>query len=309
MLLSPQFTFLLGEDRTPVTVHASVMASLSGPFDRLINGPMKEAQEKCAELPHVEKEIFLRLIEFAYRGDYTVRPCPDDPKVEEDLKELELDVKIEAAEATKDIVENDLRERRIPDFGMRWKSKEYPPFQGTYRQETLVSSFPDRSLGPRNYSHEAYFLLHAKVYCLADYYIVPVLKQLALHKLHYGLRECTSRVDPCKTLPDDVVALLNYVYSTENIQDRDENGPLDALRQEVLGFTYHRLEIIEDNVSFRKLLQGGGQLPVDLVLCLNCAHRDQEEDENTDFKPECEGPCCRTLGSLRCDAASDRGSD
>lgn len=54
------------------------MASLSEAFDRLVNGPMREAQEKCAELPDIELDIFLLLVEFAYTQNYTVKPCPEN---------------------------------------------------------------------------------------------------------------------------------------------------------------------------------------------------------------------------------------
>jgi hypothetical protein len=68
--------FFVGEGRQPVGVYAQVMASLSEPLDHLINGPMKEGQEKTAAIPNVEFEIFLRLVEFTYCGDYTMRPYP-----------------------------------------------------------------------------------------------------------------------------------------------------------------------------------------------------------------------------------------
>lgn len=77
ILESPQFTFFLGEAREPLTVSAAALAALSRPLDRLINGPMKEAKEERATILDVEKEDFIRLCEYAYRGDYTVPAWTD----------------------------------------------------------------------------------------------------------------------------------------------------------------------------------------------------------------------------------------
>ncbi len=42
----------------------------------MFTGPMLEASEKVVEWPDVDEETFVRLIEFAYSGEYTL-PMPD----------------------------------------------------------------------------------------------------------------------------------------------------------------------------------------------------------------------------------------
>jgi hypothetical protein len=106
MLLSKQFTFLLGENLESVTVDAGVMSALSEPFNRLINGPMAEAQDGSAKLPDVENHVFLGLVDFAYRGDYNVCPCQADFDVTVDMESLKLEGEELAAEEEQDYAEN-----------------------------------------------------------------------------------------------------------------------------------------------------------------------------------------------------------
>lgn len=70
-ILSSMFTFFIGPAKVPVHTKSQVMAALSLPFDRLINRDMKEAQYNRAGLPDVDMEAFLRVVKFAYTGDYT----------------------------------------------------------------------------------------------------------------------------------------------------------------------------------------------------------------------------------------------
>ncbi|KAF2476764.1 uncharacterized protein BDR25DRAFT_375890 [Lindgomyces ingoldianus] len=79
-LQSPIFTFIIGLDRRPIVVHTGVIANISEPLNRLISGPMKEAQDQRAELPDIEKDDFLRLCEFAYKGNYSLPPEWNLPK-------------------------------------------------------------------------------------------------------------------------------------------------------------------------------------------------------------------------------------
>ena len=51
VMQSPQFTFLVGKDRTPIKIHAGVVEGLSHPLYAMINnGQMKESVSQIAEL-------------------------------------------------------------------------------------------------------------------------------------------------------------------------------------------------------------------------------------------------------------------
>lgn len=89
------------------------MASPSQPFDRLMNGSIKEAQESCAELPDNELELFLLLVEFAYCRNYTVKPCSYDSS--ESRKENTRWVELE-----KELLEENhkIQQMRVPKSGV-----------------------------------------------------------------------------------------------------------------------------------------------------------------------------------------------
>ncbi|USP81703.1 hypothetical protein yc1106_08977 [Curvularia clavata] len=73
-ILSPQFTFFVGEEGKPIVVHAAAIAATSHQLDALINGGMQESETRCAKIEDVKVDDFIRFCEYAYRGDYTVPP-------------------------------------------------------------------------------------------------------------------------------------------------------------------------------------------------------------------------------------------
>jgi hypothetical protein len=71
ILHSKQFTFFIGPNEEPIPLHAGAIGVLSSPLERLVNGPMKEAQDNIACFPTLKVSDFDRICEFAYRGNYT----------------------------------------------------------------------------------------------------------------------------------------------------------------------------------------------------------------------------------------------
>jgi len=295
MLSSPQFTFFVGEERAPVVAHAQVMASLSKPFDRLINGPMRESEEKCATLPEVKKDIFLRLVEFAYLGDYTTGSYLNDAQSSEDAEAMEEEEDDDeedsaddeeeeqnAEEGAEDAEEHDLdavylrvlAEEPLDEIideikGMKSGSLFEEFVENTYAlnlrtshaADTVAVDYSAQRVGDSERGHKAIFLLNAKMYCLADYYMILPLKDLALYKLHEALKLCMHR-DFLKTREriDDIVALVNFAYSSENTQDED------PLREEVLEYVIVHIDALDATPAFQELLVGQAQLAADLVL-------------------------------------------
>jgi hypothetical protein len=92
LIQSPQFTFFVGEEEKAVVVHSAAIAATSEYFDALINGGMDEAQKKCARLADVEVQDFVRFVEWAYRGDYTV---PKWKEIGDDSEEERREVCVE----------------------------------------------------------------------------------------------------------------------------------------------------------------------------------------------------------------------
>ncbi|KAF1829838.1 hypothetical protein BDW02DRAFT_509000 [Decorospora gaudefroyi] len=249
------------------------MSSLSQPFDRLINGPMKEAQEMCVELPEIERDIFLRLVEFAYRGDYTMGPCANDSSF---LRDREM-----VCNLVEDMVDAHRLEQEKSDgsdLDVRWLRRTYLPPWGSHPRERIALHFMEVDPGSHYSDHEAIFLAHGKIYCLGEYYIIPALKRLALEKLHSTLLACrTEEFLLSNARIDDVVALVAHAYSNDNTPDREDDEPLDALRQEVLEYVVIYMNHIKGNKAFQKLLKEGGQLPADLVRFLNEERRAEKK--------------------------------
>ncbi|KKA24251.1 hypothetical protein T310_1715 [Rasamsonia emersonii CBS 393.64] len=87
LILTSHFEFLVGPERTSVTVHKGLASGLSEPLDALMNnGKMLESTTGTAVLEHVEVDVFVAFCEFAYRGSYTVptgREMDSDSKIPE----------------------------------------------------------------------------------------------------------------------------------------------------------------------------------------------------------------------------------
>jgi hypothetical protein len=61
-------TFLIETDETPVTVRAAAIATLTKPLERLINGPLEEAQDNTARFRDLKVRDFDKLCDLAYTG-------------------------------------------------------------------------------------------------------------------------------------------------------------------------------------------------------------------------------------------------
>ncbi|KIW27731.1 uncharacterized protein PV07_07441 [Cladophialophora immunda] len=117
---SEPFKFLVGLPPKTFYMHAGLAAKLSSTFATLVGGGMSEAKEKCAKLKDTDKDTFIRVIQFAYTGDYSV--------AEPDVVLSASDVGIEnSSKHLNDknhpvIPQNPIRE---PDAG---QSPEEPPY-------------------------------------------------------------------------------------------------------------------------------------------------------------------------------------
>ena len=65
---SAPFKFII--EGTALYIHAALIAQVSKPLDRMINGHMSEAQEGFAEIKDVDEGTFVRFIQWAFSGDY-----------------------------------------------------------------------------------------------------------------------------------------------------------------------------------------------------------------------------------------------
>ncbi|KAF2654131.1 hypothetical protein K491DRAFT_679937 [Lophiostoma macrostomum CBS 122681] len=284
LVCSPQFTFICGDDEEPVVVHEAALASLSPPLDRLMKGPMREASEKMAMLPYVEKDDFLRLCEYAYRGQYTIPDAvPSATSVKRPLALGEADLEVLIAEIEKADEEEREREKQYErqyekqnlagmtaeqrmretkhldgqlPLARRFVERQY--IFGTPMRTEIMEGYKAKRNKHMTEDFTPIFLVHAKIYTLAGFFMIKDLEELALENLRATLK--TFRIH--STRIGDVINLVRYTY--ESTPDRDgENEDVNALRQLVLEYValnYTRI----DTAEFRQLLEEGGQFVSDI---------------------------------------------
>ncbi|KAF2643513.1 hypothetical protein P280DRAFT_254752 [Massarina eburnea CBS 473.64] len=253
MIESPQFTFLVGKAKEPVVISAAAMAALSRPFDCMINGSMKEAQDQLAEIPDIDKDDFLRLCEFAYYRDYSI---PSTPSEEGDAA-LDNDEKSDLDLEKKRRQEDEIKRADGMPLIQRHLSRTYnvaDSFRSRFSKDMTLRN--DLRVACR------YTLLaHAKLYVLADRYLIPALKELALHKLRCDLRH-TMFIHDTKA-GEDFTEVVWFAYSTYNVPDRDPHTPINDLRQLLVEFIVLSIRWIESKQCFTDLFQYGGQFAFD----------------------------------------------
>jgi hypothetical protein len=277
------FTFLVGENKTPIAVHAEVIATQSKALNALINGKMEEAQSGCAFLSDVTEDDFLRFCQYAYTGDYATPPFTmiEAEKDEIPIAEAILDqwpppapplpVDIEPA-PNEILVEEDLNadfvwtplKKKIKGVKQK-KSHLYDAFFGLsspteYARQPLLDSYKVvENTSPRE-DFTPVFLAHARLYVFADKYGIESLKLLVLGKIQQTLVgfKCFG------TRLDDVVESVRFSYCNDNTPDEGD----DQLRALVLQFVTCKQDKIGESESFLALLEEGGPLVRDFWLSI-----------------------------------------
>ncbi|KAJ4336139.1 hypothetical protein N0V87_005575 [Didymella glomerata] len=292
LVQSDLFTFLVGEDKRRFVVHSKAVAGTSPVFDRLVNGGLKESQDRIAEVDDIDPETFTRFLEYAYRRDYTVPSSPSPtvtPSTGSNGPNM-FGVSQRAACASfgfdncgpANRESGSWNSNSAPsDFGAMAYMPSAPPVPSNKKTKKLErlqrSAFNNRQyIQPGQdassllrtksdpYPNESpaqdfapVFLAHARLYTLADMRMVYPLKDLALHKLHKTL--VSFKLYPERL--GDVVELARYAY--ENGEDRTEDGRIDALRELVVNYVALEMKVLGKHAEFRTLMDGGGEFAGD----------------------------------------------
>lgn len=283
---SDHFRFLVGEDQTPIMVHAAAIAATSPQMDRLVNGAMKEAGDRCAEIRDISVEDFTRFCEYAYRGDYAVPVHTIDEtrlagKIIEDSRNRgpsdHHGDHLEPAVAS--IVEDAIQVEpalAMDDWGFGSKKLKIPKlskrnvFRKQYDRRIYISSqeyeaetvdqFKPRFNTTDEQDFRPVFLAHARLYTFARMRMIDKLKALTLKKLHetlIGFRLFDNRVQ-------DIIELARYAYTSEHIPDRADGGESDELRNLVVSYIASEFDCIGRAAVFVAFLEEGGEFVSDL---------------------------------------------
>ncbi|KAH6876842.1 hypothetical protein B0T10DRAFT_584842 [Thelonectria olida] len=209
ILSSDFFKFLVGCDKRQFLIHSAVVACQSQALDKLINGDLREASERCVRWPDVDPETFVRFSQYAYTGDYLTAP----PRTREQTSPKEFPPPPDSP----------------PKFTRSRKKKSslsWGEGSALFKDKDLWSQFKklypgvDLDREPEANSPEDDFsdvlLSHARLYIFADCYGISTLKLLCLRKL----RQTLERFTVYEEAIDDIVQLVHFCY--ENTIECDE---------------------------------------------------------------------------------------
>lgn len=277
---SDLFELFIGQEKRQFVVHSKAIAATSPVFDKLVNGGLKESQDRCAVIEDVDCTTFIRFLEYAYRRDYTIPRWTQDPSIAE-VQDVSVIAKSYARETPSAFSDEGWSNSKsapsdfgaIADFKTMLNSEKHINDRNPraafnkreYRHPVHDISDPD-SLHPHvhpvantspSQNFTPVFLAHAQLYTFADMRIAQRLKDLVLHKLHGTL----VKFHLYRERLGDVAELVRYAY--EHGEDRAETGRIDALRELVLSFVVAEMAALNECRDFRDLMEAGGELSGD----------------------------------------------
>lgn len=286
---SEPFKFIV--DGKPVYVHRELIARVSKPLDRMINGGMREAKTGEAELKNVDGATFARFCHWVYAGHYpaakhAVRPekeAADKAATKAVVKVAGILIRTRNSHNAVDhfLVSATSADRPSPLKRMRTITVSSDSSQPANRKEALKKSFHKLRLlqtgdvrtkkEPRANSKpsEDYtdvFLSHARLYVFAEQYDIQPLKRTALNNLHTTLkkfwvwRECVS----------EIVTLIRFVYNSTSKPDY----AVEPMRNMLMLFVGCEMDSLVKTDEFRGLLDENRELLFD--FCSMVAERIKE---------------------------------
>ena len=229
MYYSKPCEFIVGNET--VYVHAELITQCSKPLDKMINGPMTEAQQGKVTLENVDLGTFLRFVQWLYHGFYDVGgPLqlrqPNDVRSLNDSTSSNGSPMLDPSPMSRN---NDsaavVRSFYVYDSTLK---KNIIERQFTVRKTSKDNPQPR----PNNHHEEDYsevFLGHARLYVFADKYDIEKLKILAMEELYVSLAVSTMY----QQNTSDIVALLRYIYSNTAVP-KDGTEDLRSLMTEYI---------------------------------------------------------------------------
>jgi hypothetical protein len=241
---------------------------------------MKEGIDNVARFPQLEAGDFERICEFAYFGSFT-DPKSDDCKVVEwEMYDKET---VSACIAMRISVESAINAPKVEKFTRKiyggpkrtWKLvRNRSPTKHTaldYKANGWLVGQDiygevcvwDDEVEPWKRNVSDVSLSYARLYAFAEKYLIDILKELTLHKLHKYL-VALPIYNRTRTAIFD---LLLLAYDNENTPDRtnmSEDGVIDELRELVVEFVVVHLPAFRDFSGHRELLVRGGDYTLDL---------------------------------------------
>lgn len=265
-------------------VHKDILASQSQPFQNATSGFWKEGSDRRIILEDWDGDTVGRLVEFLYTGDYQY----PDPEL------------VSLGNTSQTVSGEGSRHKPPASLGLRDFSSDpvvdlerpLTPLNRCLRYGLSDGGVTDpKSLEyfePSEYDYKEVLLTHAKVYALAHYKSVNLLRSLALKRLLMTL----SRISPVQAsshIALNVIDLVNYVYAhTDALASTEE--PLRRLVSQFAALNFTALHTRDEMAEF---IAEGGDFVKDLMAKV-CRRLKVVENG-----PEIDSKTCRFVSNIR----------
>ncbi|KAF4819886.1 hypothetical protein CGCTS75_v011422 [Colletotrichum tropicale] len=208
---SRQITFVIGKEQKEYFIHESAFSCLSRPLQALLKGGMQESRNAKVIWGEVEEDVFLALVDFAYYDSYT---APTLGKVIQQTPSSDSSTsKGFRHDSPQYDVKNKTKNERFISI-ISWMSKSYnwaPKFalcrdkfnQGQDHQKPASTSTWATEMGmPDRTGYADVFMLHVRLYVLADTYAIVQLRDSCLQRIRISFLNVTPNAEhskPCIT--------------------------------------------------------------------------------------------------------------
>ncbi|KAI8280780.1 GPR1/FUN34/YaaH-class plasma membrane protein [Colletotrichum sp. SAR 10_98] len=254
---SRQITFVIGKEQKEYSIHESAFSLLSRPLEALLTGGMQESQNAKVIWGEVEDDVFFALVDFAYHGSY---PPPSLRKIIQQKPSSDMSSQeVSSSESSKDDVQNESENQTFLSI-ISWMSKGItwvPKYdlckdkfnQGQhYQKPASTSPWAQEMKMTDRTGYTDVFMLHARLYVLADIYAMEQLHVCCLRRIRISFLNVTPNAELLETLHDLIV------YAFENTKASDgfrkllhhfciaqmewlkSNGFLERMREELPEF-------------------------------------------------------------------------
>ncbi|KAH7410533.1 hypothetical protein BKA64DRAFT_356992 [Cadophora sp. MPI-SDFR-AT-0126] len=246
ILLSRSYTFIVGAEAVPITVHEATLADQSPGLKALMRTEMSEGLAREASWEDVDKETFMRFAQFAYIGDYSIPTMivrPSAPTADERPRPSSPGFFMPSDEWTANKAgKKHAYPRPVP------VSKTIPIFKDLIYPRPMPQFNFEGTYNPKagdGLGENIGEILHiyGSLYVLAEKWGVDRLKRLTHFKVHKTLS--LFSLDTLRV--EDVVDFVRYVYSERT---PDLESTVDELRELVRQYIVANAEFTSRNATF-----------------------------------------------------------
>ncbi|KUL82269.1 hypothetical protein ZTR_10761 [Talaromyces verruculosus] len=248
---SPQFTFLVGEKETPLTIHAAVLEGLSGPLNAMVNNGMKESISRAAVLKDVEVEVFVAFCEFAYAGRYEITRANLMNRDIETDQEMAVDKSDGCSKDNHREVERKYHKLREWEGDGLELHLSWPDF--TNRQFGK-----DKRWGQ---CAKPEFDFQLKIYFFATRYLIEPLRQRCLFCLSIEL----SRFKLSRDNSKDIFDMLEFLYLSPDVREPTSKS---CIRDLIVHYVACKFTILSESERYAGLLDSSAEFTRDLLMAM-----------------------------------------